>query len=256
MVKTSELRAYTTEFLGTFFLVFVTSWSYKSLELYKIDYQGLAVINGFLTASIIWSGFSYSGAHFNPVITISNLILNPDFKMSTGIIYITIQIISSLMSALIVILMTPLEYQQNKNIPSVGMPYVLPIINEFQSFIVEFMMSFFYVLIYHGVIFDKRAPKNIYGIAIGGVVLCGTIAFGPYSGACINPIRILGPSIISGYYDGVLIVMLATIFGGLFGGFYYNFFILDPENDVLENDDGKPSMKNTENYNLAMNLKY
>lgn len=256
MVKTSELRAYVTEFLGTFFLVFISSWSFKSFELFKLNYTGLAIINGLITSTVIWTGFSNSGSHFNPIITLSNLILNPDFKISTGIMYISIQLFSSIMSALIVILMTPLEYQQNNNVPSVGMPFVLPIINEFQSFVMEFLMSFVYVMVYHGTIFDKRAPKNIYGIAIGGVVICSTIAFGPYSGACINPVRIFGPCIISGYYSGSLIVFLANMAGGLFGGFYYHFFIMDPENDALENDDGGPSMKNTENYNLAMNLKY
>jgi glycerol uptake facilitator-like aquaporin len=214
------------------------------------------MVNAFITAAIIWAGFSTSGSHYNPVVTVSNIVFRPEFKIGKGLLYIFFQIVASLLAALIVILMTPLEYQQNFNVPSVGQPYMLPIINQFQCFVIEFFLSFLYVYIYYGSIYDKRAPFNVYGIAIGGVILAGTISFGPYTGACINPIRIIGPSIVSGFYENQLIFWFAHIAGGLFGSFYYHCFIIDHTLEILKADEGKPSNKNSENYNLALNLKY
>ena len=61
----------------------------------------------------------------------------------------------------------------------------------------------------------------IFGIAIGGVVILGTIIFGPYSGACINIVRMFGPSIVTDLFTENLVYIVSIISGTLFGAFYY-----------------------------------
>jgi len=52
---------------------------------------------------------------------------------------------------------------------------------------------------YFALILDKRNTKYIYGFALGGIIMVCTMGFGPLTGACITPIKIIGPMIL--YYD-------------------------------------------------------
>ena len=49
------------------------------------------------------------------------------------------------------------------------------------------------MFVFYALLEDKRAPKHVFGFGIGMVVLFGTLAFGPYTGAGINPMRVFGP---------------------------------------------------------------
>merc|ERR1712146_267240 len=85
---------------------------------------------------------------------------------------------------------------------------------------------------------DKRAPLNVFGIGIGLALFVSVLSIGPVTGSCLNPARILGPFMVATVYGGVAsswtntwIYVLGPIFGALLGGFYYEFFMLDEEND-------------------------
>lgn len=80
-------------------------------------------------------------------------------------------------------------------------------------------------MIYFSCIANQKQAKNYFGIALGGIMFIGTVAAGPYTGACINVMRIFGPSMFTGYFASNWIYLMANIFGGLFGGFYYDKFI-------------------------------
>ena len=43
---------------------------------------------------------------------------------------------------------------------------------------------------------DKRATKFVYAMCIGGSLGAAVLAFGPISGAALNPARWLGPCVI------------------------------------------------------------
>lgn len=70
----------------------------------------------------------------------------------------------------------------------------------------------------------------MFGFAIASVILFGTVAFGPFTGACINIVRILGPHTLSGDFSDLFIYIIASVSGGVFGAFYYNFFLENAEN--------------------------
>ena len=71
-------------------------------------------------------------------------------------------------------------------------------ITEFQAFIIEFVLAFFYSIVYFSTVFNKKVARTIFGISLGGVVFAGTLAFGALSGACVNPVRIFGPHLWTG----------------------------------------------------------
>lgn len=66
-----ELRSYIIEFLGTFILVIITSMSLAAFNSEKLNLLGLALVNGLAFTVLIWMGITNSGAHYNPVISLS-----------------------------------------------------------------------------------------------------------------------------------------------------------------------------------------
>ena len=75
---------------------------------------------------------------------------------------------------------------------------------------------------YFSCVLDKRGPQHIFGFAIGAIMFLGTLLFGPYSGACVNPMRVLGMYFIKGEFTDLNVYALASLSGSLFGGFYYH----------------------------------
>ena len=94
------------------------------------------------------------------------------------------------------------------------------------------------------------------GIALGMVFLLGSLIFGPYTGACINPIVLIGANIVKGDFSYLIFYFVSSIFGCLFGGFYYKNFIMQTDSDYEEGAIFKDNMKTPQNINLAQNLKY
>ena len=77
------------------------------------------------------------------------------------------------------------------------------------------------MFVYYALVEDNRGPLNTYGISFGAIYIFGTIIFGPYTGACINPLRILGPALVNLNMKDVMVYCVGSLAGCLFGSFYY-----------------------------------
>lgn len=121
---------------------------------------------------------------------------------------------------------------------------------------IELFLAFAYCYIYYSTVVDRKVPLNIFGICLGGLIITGTIAFGPYTGASVNIVRTFGPSIITGNFHKDLILMIANLAGGFFGGYYCQSFKQELSVEQSTSKSNIRNMKNPENINQAMNLKY
>lgn len=188
-----ELRNYIIEFIGSFLIVLFTCLSMSELTSKKINLISTALINGFIVAVCTWSGIAISQSHFNPVITLTQL-FNRKMNMNKALIYIVLQLLGSIFAALVVVLLSP---DTKKNEILINFPYPNNNMTEYQIFVLEFIFSFFYVANYFSLIINEKAPSNVFGFGIGGVVAIAHLTVGPFSGACINPIRFIGPALLT-----------------------------------------------------------
>ena len=108
--KEIPFRSFLAEFLGSFIIVFISSFSHKAFELNKIDILGLAISNGLTYALLSYASYSTSGSHFNPVITIQYWIYK-NKSFGDVISYIICQIAASFSAALLLFLIIPVEFQ-------------------------------------------------------------------------------------------------------------------------------------------------
>ena len=84
-------------------------------------------------------------------------------------------------------------------------------------------MSAFLMFVILAVATDTRAVGEAAAIAIGGTIGLDAMFGGPISGASMNPMRSLGPGIVSGDLHGIWIYLLAPLVGAALGGVAYQF---------------------------------
>lgn len=74
---------------------------------------------------------------------------------------------------------------------------------------------------------DKRAPKDVHAIGVGGMMALATLTIGKISGGGMNPARAIGPSIISGNLGFDLLVFVGgPMVGSYLASFLYKEFFM------------------------------
>lgn len=173
------MKKYTTEFIGTFFLVAV-------ICLTNGNFLAPIAVGSLLTA-IIYMGYSISGAHFNPATTLAILILKK-IKLKESILYIVVQLIAGCAGALCYFFV----WGRNSGLPRPNME-----INILKPLFIESIFTFIMILVILSVAASKKnAGNNYYGLAIGFTVTGITIAGSTISGGAFNPAVGLGPMLV------------------------------------------------------------
>jgi len=163
--------------------------------------------------------------------------------------------VASIVAAIAVILILPMEMEPEGE-QVMDYPTISVLLNEFSGFILEFTASMIYTWVYFSFIFDKRInDQNVYGFALGASVFLTSLCCGNLTGACINPMKHFGPSLIAWNSDNLWVYWLGPLFGTFFSGFYYYHTVL-LNHGLSDNDTKFEPMTNTDNINEAMNLTY
>lgn len=208
-MKKNEILA---EFIGSFFLVFMSAGAgVINATNSSIGHLGGSIISGLVVTTLIYTFGHISGAHFNPVVSLSFLFLG-DIKYKKALSYIFIQSLASILAAYTL-------YFLFGNLGNLGA--TTPSGNIWQSFILEILLTFFLLFIIMGSAVHGKAIKSFAGISIGSAVTVACLVGGTISGSAMNPIRTLGPSIVSGNISTLWIYLLAPTIGGLLATFIY-----------------------------------
>jgi MIP family channel proteins len=154
-----------------------------------------------------------SGAHFNAAVTFA-FALTRHFPWSRAVVYWAAQFAGALVAALLL-------RASLGNTAHVGA--TLPSGSQSQSFLFEFVMSVFLMFVILAVATDTRAVGEAAAIAIGGTIGLDAMFGGPISGASMNPMRSLGPALVSGDLHALWLYIVAPVFGASAGGLAYQF---------------------------------
>jgi len=175
-------RKLATEFMGTFLLSFTicASGLYGSAG----EYAPFVISSNLMI--MIYAGRHISGAHYNPVITVS-IYLRGIFDKNEILPYITIQIIAAVSAALVVERFS-LSDATSSEIFNLGT----------EAIIAEFLFTFVfaYVVLYVATT-ESTLDNNYYGAVIALVILVGAITVGSISLASFNP-AVTSSLIVSG----------------------------------------------------------
>jgi len=199
------MRKYLAELLGTYALVFAgTGAIIINQETHgSITHVGIAITFGLVIMSMIYTFGDISGAHFNPAVSIAFTIAKK-FPPKELLPFILSQLTGALLASLTLKFLFPANQLLGATIPagSAG-----------QSFIMEFILTFFLMLVIINVSSGSKERGLFAGLAIGSVVGFEAMFAGPICGASMNPARSLAPAIVSGHLEFVWIYLIATTMG-------------------------------------------
>jgi aquaporin NIP len=199
------MNKYIAELLGTFALVFCGTGAIVINEQSNgaVTHVGVAITFGFIVMAMIYALGEISGAHMNPAVTIAFTIAKR-FQLKQVLPYIISQAIGALLASLTLKYLFPTNQTLGATLPAGS---------EMQSFVLEFILTFFLMLVIINVATGSKEQGMFAGLAIGSTVLLEAMFAGPISGASMNPIRSISPALISGHTEHLWIYIVAPIAG-------------------------------------------
>jgi len=209
------MRKYITEFIGTFFLVFVGCGAMVINNHVggAISHVGVAMCWGLIVMVLIYSIGDISGAHINPAVTIGFWICKR-FPLKEVFPYVIVQILGALVAGFSLKALFPLDEFLGSSLPAGTWQ---------QSFIFETILTFLLMFVILNVSTGAKEKGITAGIAIGATVGMEAMFAGPICGASMNPARSIGPAIASGHTEYLWAYIVATILGALLAVLVFKF---------------------------------
>ena len=165
------LRKLLTEFIGTFFLVFVIAVSWDPFAI------------GIILMVMVYMWGHISGAHYNPAATIGVLVRGK-INAKEAIGYIITQLVAAFVAVVVALAVTWTAF----------VPAPAESADMWQAFAVELIFTFALVSVILQVATNKKTKDNdYYGLAIWFTILAAAIVGGPISGWAFNPAVWLWP---------------------------------------------------------------
>jgi aquaporin Z len=195
----------TAEFLGTFALVFAGTGAIVINEVSggTVTHVGVALTFGLVVLAMIYTFGEISGAHLNPAVTLG-FFAAKRFDRRELAPYIASQVAGAICASLVLRLLFPENASLGATLPK-GPP--------FQSFVLEFLLTFILMLVILRVSTGAKEKGITAGIAVGSVIALEAMFAGPICGASMNPARSLAPALVSRHAEHLWIYLIGTIAG-------------------------------------------
>lgn len=201
------MRKYVAEALGTFAIIFCGTGAIivNQQTAGAVTHVGIAITFGFIVMAMIYTLGSISGAHLNPAVTIAFTVAKR-FSLKQVFPYIVAQLTGGILASLTLKYLFPLN-------ETLGITQ--PAGTEMQSAILEFILTFFLMLVIINVATGSKEQGMFAGLAIGSMVILEAMFAGPISGASMNPARSIAPAVVSGHIEHLWIYIVATTAGAV-----------------------------------------
>ena len=190
------------EFMGTYALVLFGCGAIILSELEKLASVLIPIIFGATITIFVYLLGRFSGAHFNPAVTIG-FVLNKEISIKDSTIYITTQTLGACLASQT----HEIVFGRTHNFGVTSLS-----VNTGQGFFMEALCTGLLMFV---ILLVTRKENNIYGIAIGGTVFISALLIGNFTGGSLNPARSLGPALISGDIEDILFYIFAPITGSM-----------------------------------------
>ncbi|MDA7721274.1 aquaporin [Candidatus Actinomarina sp.] len=198
----TTVPALLAEFIGTYALVFFGCGAIILSELENLSSALIPIIFGLTITIFVYLLGRFSGAHFNPAVTIGFL-LNKEISIKDSVFFIGIQILGGMLASQTHVALFGRMHSFGVTTLSVDVG---------QGFFLE---AFCTGLLMFVILQVTRKENNIYGIAIGGTVFISALLIGEYTGGSLNPARSIGPALVSGKTREIYFYVLAPVIGSL-----------------------------------------
>ncbi|WP_207955799.1 MIP/aquaporin family protein [Rubrobacter marinus] len=226
-IGSNMARASVAEIVGSFILVFTGTAAATAALLNRATaggpYDSLAVVLAFglALAAVVAALGHVAGAHVNPAVTLGLAVTN-NFPWRYVPAYIGAQLIGAILGAI----GTWIAFgDRAREVASLAATYPVGDVGDFRAMIVEALVTFILVFVVVSVATDDRAPAAAAPLAVGFALAAGIFIAGPVTGGALNPVRALGPMIVSGNFTSAWVYIVGPILGGVLAAVLYDRFV-------------------------------
>lgn len=226
-MEANSARKYVAEFIGTFGIVFFGCGSVVVAG-EALGLVGIGLAFGLIVGTMVASLGHISGAHINPAVTFMALVTGR-MKLPMAGAYLASQMLGGIVAASILKgVADPALWQ------ATGGGTTSLSVNVLTGLTVEFILTFFLVLVIFGSAIDPRGSK-LGPAAIGAVVALDILVGGSVTGASMNPARTFGPALLSGTWDHHWVYWVGPLLGSLAAAFVYEKLMIPPDSTEASN---------------------
>ena len=201
------MKRYISEFIGTFAMIFCGTGAMTINEVTggDVTHVGISMTWGLIVMAMIYAFGETSGAHFNPAVSIA-FAYAKKFSWREVPKYILAQVLGAFAASLLLWFLFPSSEILGATIPTVDV---------WRAFVLEFLLTFFLMVVIINVSTGSKEIGAVAGIAIGAVVLLEAMFAGPITNASMNPARSIAPAFVSGNLQHLWMYIIAPILGAL-----------------------------------------
>lgn len=207
------------ELIGTFTLVFAGAGAIIANQATNggVGLVGIAFAHGLALAVMVSALGMISGGHFNPAVTCGFLAAGR-IRAADALAYLLAQLVGATLAALALWIGFPgaAVWAVRLGTPALGVGTSAP-----AGVLLEAIGTFFLVVVVFGTAVHPQGPR-IGGLAIGLTLTMDILAFGPLTGAAVNPARAFGPAFIAAAWSDQLVYWIGPLVGGLAAGWLYS----------------------------------
>jgi aquaporin Z len=202
------MRKLAAEMFGTFALVFAGTGAIVINDVSggTVSHVGIALTFGLIVLAMIYALGDVSGCHLNPAVTLGFFVARR-FGGRWVVPYIASQCLGAVLASVTLRLMFPSHATLGATLPAGP---------ALQSFVLEFILTLILMFVILSVSTGSKEKGVLAGVAVGSVIALEALFAGPVSGASMNPVRSLAPSLVSLRFDDLWIYLTAPVLGACF----------------------------------------
>jgi aquaporin TIP len=216
-------KAAVAELIGTFALVFIGAGAVIMHVAGELDLTGVALAGGFVLAVFMTISLPISGGMLNPAVAVGLWTTGRIPTRRAGVLIVA-ELVGALAGASMLKLLLPAELFDHGH---GGIPLVAPGITAGKGILIEAVGTFFWVFAVYGTVVDDRGrATDLAGLIVGLVLVFDILAFGPLTGAAVDPARWLGSAVATNNYADWYVWIIGPLAGGIIAGVVYWFAFL------------------------------
>jgi aquaporin Z len=206
-----EWRRLCGEVIGTFFLVLVAAGGPMIDHAIpgSVGRAAAVVAPGLMVMAVILAMGKVSGAHLNPAVTLA-FSLRRDFPWRRVPAYVVAQLAGALVAAWFLQVVVHVSAHYGSTYPGVHVTAV-------DAFLMEAVLTLGLVGVILGTASGAQQVGLFGAIGVGGYIALAGLWASPLSGTSMNPVRTLGPDIVSADFTSWWVYLAGPLLGAVLG---------------------------------------
>lgn len=211
-------KAVVAEFIATFALVLIGAGAVILGHRGDLDLTGVALAHGLVLAIMVSLTAHISGGVVNPAIAVG-LWVTGKLETMRMVAYVIAELAGAAAAGLLLRYLIPGNLF---HLAFGGVTQLDPAFAVGKGIVIEAVATFFLAFAVFATAIDDRGPfQKTAGFTIGLVIAFDIMAFGPYTGAAMNPARWFGPALASGHWTNPAVWIVGPLAGAVLASVLY-----------------------------------